>query len=59
MSVLNQLKGLSAISEGSKIPAGIALKENDPHAGTVKLDTLSGKNLIIGVPGEFNPFRAR
>ncbi|UZJ55761.1 hypothetical protein CBS101457_005081 [Exobasidium rhododendri] len=40
---------------GDKISTGVLLKEDDAHDGTVSLDGLTGKNLIIGVPGAFTP----
>lgn len=48
-SVLNKLKGAAQgstgkLAQGSKLPAGHALKENDPHTGTVSLDKLAGKS---------------
>lgn len=42
--LVDKLKGSgSELAEGSKIPAGIPLKEDDPHKGTVQLDKVTGK----------------
>ncbi|KAN0065234.1 hypothetical protein ACQY0O_001731 [Thecaphora frezii] len=43
------------IKEGDKLPAGISLKENNPEQGTVELDKLTGRILVVGVPGAFTP----
>lgn len=44
-----------ALASGSKITSTVALKEDNPEQGTVFLNKLSGKNLIVGVPGAFTP----
>lgn len=46
MSLLNKIKGVKALSKGSSLPKGIALKEDNPEKGTVVLDTLSGKSKL-------------
>ncbi|PWN51300.1 Redoxin [Violaceomyces palustris] len=43
------------IKEGGKINTKVLLKEHNPEQGTVDLDNLSGRNLIVGVPGAFTP----
>lgn len=45
----------SQLKQGSKVPAGIALKEDNPEKPTVQLDQIGGKFLIVGVPGAFTP----
>jgi peroxiredoxin len=45
---------VKALSAGSSLPTG-SLKENNPEKGTVNLAELSGKNIIVGVPGAFTP----
>lgn len=47
-SVLNKLKGNSSkLAQGSKLPTGHALKEDNPEQGTVSLDKLVGKSEYI------------
>jgi 2-Cys peroxiredoxin 5 len=48
-------EAIPAIKEGSTIPSGYAIKEDNPEQATVDLGKLAGKNLIIGVPGAFTP----
>lgn len=43
------------VKEGAKIHTGIKLKENNPENADVSLDGLSGKVVIVGVPGAFTP----
>lgn len=55
--LLDKLKSSSqkGLATGSKITSTVALKEDNPEKGTVYLNKLSGKNLIVGVPGAFTP----
>jgi len=43
----------SQVQPGATIPS-ITVKEDDPNV-SISLDNLSGKNVIIGVPGAFTP----
>jgi len=55
-SIINKIKGGNkALAVGDKLPHTGALKENNPEQGTVDLSTLTGKNIIVGVPGAFTP----
>lgn len=42
--LVDKLKGVKAISTGSKISSSHALKENNPEQGTVDLSNLPGKS---------------
>ncbi|KAF2167055.1 hypothetical protein M409DRAFT_66141 [Zasmidium cellare ATCC 36951] len=55
--LVDKLKGKAGktLSKGDKLPTSGALKEDNPEKGTVDLATLSGKNIIVGVPGAFTP----
>ena len=44
------------IKEGAKLDTGIKLKENNPEHADVSLDNLTGKSVIVGVPGAFTPY---
>ncbi|GAC75265.1 hypothetical protein Golomagni_06047 [Golovinomyces magnicellulatus] len=43
------------VKEGAKLETGIKLKENNPENADVSLDNLTGKTIIVGVPGAFTP----
>ncbi|SNX85096.1 related to peroxisomal membrane protein 20 [Melanopsichium pennsylvanicum] len=43
------------VKEGAKLETGIKLKENNPEHADVSLDNLTGKSIIVGVPGAFTP----
>ncbi|PWN29938.1 Redoxin [Jaminaea rosea] len=54
--IANKVKDMQpAIKNGAELPAGHLLKENNPEQGSVDLGKLSGKNIIVGVPGAFTP----
>lgn len=57
MSLTDKVKGAlqSGVKEGDKIHTGIKLKENNPENADVSLDSLTGKTVILGVPGAFTP----
>ncbi|KAF2753510.1 Redoxin [Pseudovirgaria hyperparasitica] len=44
-----------AIATGASISSTVALKEKNPEQGTVVISQLTGKNIIVGVPGAFTP----
>jgi len=53
--LLEKITGsVKPLSAGSSLPIG-SLKEDDAGKGTVNLAELSGKNVIVGVPGAFTP----
>ncbi|KAI5367580.1 Putative redoxin [Septoria linicola] len=54
-SIVNKLKGVKPLAQGSKLPTVGALKEENPEKGTVDLATVGGKIVIVGVPGAFTP----
>lgn len=43
------------LKQGSKLPLGYPVKEDNPEKATVQLDQIGGKFLIVGVPGAFTP----
>ncbi|PWZ00097.1 Redoxin [Testicularia cyperi] len=43
------------VKEGAKLDTGIKLKESNPEQADVSLDNLTGRNIILGVPGAFTP----
>ncbi|KAK5164809.1 uncharacterized protein LTR77_009473 [Saxophila tyrrhenica] len=43
------------LKQGSKLPSVGMLKENHPVEANMDLGTLSGKNIIVSVPGAFSP----
>ena len=43
------------VKEGAKLETGIKLKESNPEQADVSLDNLTGKSVIVGVPGAFTP----
>lgn len=43
------------VKEGAKLNTGIKLKEGNPENADVSLDNLTGKSVIVGVPGAFTP----
>ena len=43
------------VKEGAKLNTGIKLKEHNPENADVSLDGLTGKSIIVGVPGAFTP----
>ncbi|CEH17331.1 related to peroxisomal membrane protein 20 [Ceraceosorus bombacis] len=50
------IKGaVNPLKQGSKVATGVQLKETNPTEANVSLDTLTGKNIILGVPGAFTP----
>jgi 2-Cys peroxiredoxin 5 len=54
-SIVNKIKGAKPLAQGSKLPTVGLLKEKNPEQGTVDLAALSGKIIIVGVPGAFTP----
>lgn len=57
MTLLDKIKATvkGPIKEGDKLPTGIAIKENNPEQGTVELDKIAGRIVVVGVPGAFTP----
>ncbi|CAO1625570.1 unnamed protein product [Parajaminaea phylloscopi] len=44
-----------AIKAGANVPSGYAVKEDNPEQANVDLGKLTGKNILVGVPGPFTP----
>lgn len=53
--IKSAIKGEGTVQEGAKLNTGIKLKENNPEHADVSLDHLTGKSIIVGVPGAFTP----
>ncbi|KAK3716356.1 hypothetical protein LTR37_006506 [Vermiconidia calcicola] len=51
----NKSGSSTGLSQGSKLPAVGALKEDNMEKGSIDLSLLKGKNIIVGVPGAFSP----
>ncbi|KAF7195363.1 Peroxisomal membrane associated protein 20 [Pseudocercospora fuligena] len=54
-AIIDKLKKNKPLAQGSKLPTGHKIKEDNPEQGTIDLATLAGKNIIVGVPGAFTP----